>query len=130
MRHTVVVVRDGVGGTVLRLAYRGSDGQTAQAARLSREPTGRSARLLCKRMKQLEDRIEVLHERLAALESRLRLSAHDMCPQCRSGRLRVTETAPHPEFGFAGIETHQVRCDRADCGYAATRLYDPNEFLR
>jgi len=95
-----------------------------------REPSARSARLLCKRMKHLEDRIEVLHERLAALESRLRLTAHDMCPQCRSGRLRVIETAPHPEFGFAGIETHQVRCDRAECGYAGTRLFDPNEFLR
>jgi hypothetical protein len=33
-------------------------------------------------------------------------------------------------FGFAGIETHEVRCDRAECGYAGSRLYDPNEFLR
>ena len=96
----------------------------------SREPSTRFARLLCKRMKSLEDRIEVLQERLIAIESRLRLSVHDMCPQCRSGRLRVIETAPHPEFGFAGIETHQVRCDRAECGYAGSRLFDPNEFLR
>jgi hypothetical protein len=95
-----------------------------------REPSTRSARLLCKRMKSLENRIEVLQERLIAIESRLRLSVHDMCPQCRSGRLRVIGTAPHPEFGFAGIETHQVRCDRAECGYAGTRLFDPNEFLR
>lgn len=96
----------------------------------SREPSARSARLLCKRMKGLEDRIEVLQERLLAIESRLRLSVHDMCPQCRNGRLRVIDTAPHPEFGFAGIETHQVRCDRPECGYAGTRLFDPNEFLR
>ena len=81
-------------------------------------------------MKCLEDRIEVLQERLTAIESRLRLSMHDMCPQCRSGRLRVIHTSPHPEFGFAGIETHQVRCDRAECGYVGTRLYDPKEFLR
>jgi hypothetical protein len=100
------------------------------AIRPPREPNARSVRLLSKQVRDLVDRIELLHERLAAIESRLRLSAHDMCPQCRSGRLRVIETAPHPEFGFAGIETHQVRCDRPECGYAGTRLYDPNEFLR
>jgi hypothetical protein len=100
------------------------------ATKPSREPSTRSIRLLSKRLKDLEDRVELLHERLAAIESRLRLSVHDMCPQCRGGRLRVVDTSPHPEFGFAGIETHEVRCDRAECGYAGTRLYDPNEFLR
>lgn len=100
------------------------------APRPPREANTRSVRVLSKRLKDLEDRIELLHERLAAIESRLRLSAHDMCPQCRSGRLRVIDTSPHPEFGFAGIETHEVRCDRAECGYAGTRLYDPTEFLR
>jgi hypothetical protein len=44
--------------------------------------------------------------------------------------LRVINTSAHPEFGFAGIETHEVRCDRAECGYAGSRLYDPSEFLR
>jgi hypothetical protein len=104
--------------------------QVRAATKPPREPNARSVRLLSKRLKDLEDRIEMLHEQLAAVESRLRLSAHDMCPQCRRGRLRVIDTAPHPEFGFAGIETHEVRCDRAECGYAGTRLYDPNEFLR
>jgi hypothetical protein len=101
-----------------------------RATKPVREPRIRSVRLLCKQIKVLEGQIEVLHERLTAIEARLRLSAHDMCPQCRSGRLRVIETSSHPEFGFAGIETHQVRCDRPECGYAGTRLYDPNEFLR
>jgi hypothetical protein len=104
--------------------------QVRAATRPPRDPNVRAVRLLSKRLRDLEDRIELLHEQLAAVESRLRLSVHDMCPQCRRGRLRVIETAPHPEFGFAGIETHQVRCDRAECGYAGTRLYDPNEFLR
>jgi hypothetical protein len=100
------------------------------ATKPPREPIARSVRLLSKRLKDLEDQIEMLHERLAAIESRLRLSTQDMCPQCRSGRLRVIDTSLHPDFGFAGIETHQVRCDRAECGYAGSRLYDPNEFLR
>ena len=104
--------------------------QVRTATKPPREPNARSVRLLSKRLKDLEDRIEMLHEQLAAVESRLRLSAQDMCPQCRRGRLRVVGTAPHPEFGFAGIEAHEVRCDRAECGYAGSRLYDPNEFLR
>jgi hypothetical protein len=104
--------------------------QARSAAKFTREPNVRSVRLLSKQIKVLEDRIEILHERLAAIESRLRLSVHDMCPQCRSGRLRVINTAAHPEFGFAGIETHEVRCDRAECGYAGSRLHDPSEFLR
>jgi hypothetical protein len=120
----------GLGDAVCQL-WLGVVSQPVPAAtRPPREPSTRSVRLLSKRLKDLEDRIEMLHEQLVAVESRLRLSVHDMCPQCRRGRLRVIETAPHPEFGFAGIETHQVRCDRAECGYAGTRLYDPNEFLR
>jgi hypothetical protein len=129
--HTVAAHRSGMAARVPSRCCPGIVSQQVRAAtRPPREPNARSVRLLSKRLKDLEDRIELLQEQLAAVESRLRLSVHDMCPQCRSGRLRVIETAPHPEFGFAGIETHQVRCDRAECGYAGTRLYDPNEFLR
>jgi hypothetical protein len=128
--HTVVRW-SGVAGDAPRPSRHNAVSQQVRAAtKPPREPNARSVRLLSKRLKELEDRIETLHERLAAIEARLRLSAQDMCPQCRRGRLRVIETSPHPEFGFAGIETHQVRCDRAECGYAGTRLYDPNEFLR
>jgi hypothetical protein len=124
-------VRSCAGGDALHPLGESIVSQPARAAtRPPREPNARSVRLLSKRLKDLEDRIELLQERLAAIEARLRLSAQDMCPQCRRGRLRVIETSAHPEFGFAGIELHQVRCDRAECGYAGTRLYDPNEFLR
>jgi hypothetical protein len=127
----VAVMRSCVGRDAL---YPPCDSFVRQPVRAAtkppREPNARSVRLLSKRVKDLEDRIEMLQERLTAIEARLRLSAQDMCPQCRRGRLRVIETSPHPEFGFAGIELHQVRCDRAECGYAGTRLYDPNEFLR
>lgn len=98
--------------------------------RVARETGQRSARLLTKHIKDLEDQIGTLHDRLAAVEARLRLKVQDVCPQCRKGRLQVIQTAPHPDFEFAGIETHQVRCDRAECGYTGTRLYDPNEYLR
>jgi hypothetical protein len=129
--HTIALRRSGVVGCVVPRSRRGVVSRRVRVAtRPPREPSTRFVRLLSKRLKELEDRIEILQEQLVAIESRLRLSAHDMCPQCRRGRLRVVDTAPHPEFGFAGIETHQVRCDRAECAYAGTRLYDPNEFLR
>jgi hypothetical protein len=129
--HTVAVGRLGVAGKALHLPCHGVvSHQVRSATKPPRDPNARSIRLLSKRLKELEGRIGMLQERLAAIEARLRLGAQDMCPQCRRGRLRVVETSPHPEFGFAGIETHQVRCDRPECGYAGTRLYDPNEFLR
>jgi hypothetical protein len=129
--HTVAVGRLGVAGKALHLPCHGVVSHQLRAAtKPPRDPNARSIRLLSKRLKEVEGRIEMLQERLAAIEARLRLGAQDMCPQCRRGRLRVVETSPHPEFGFAGIETHQVRCDRPECGYAGTRLYDPNEFLR
>jgi len=129
--HAVAVKWFGVAGDALQSPCRKAVSPKVRAGtRPPREPNARSIRLLSKGLKELEDRVELLQERLAAIEARLRLSAQDMCPQCRRGRLRVIETSPHREFGFAGIETHQVRCDRAECGYAGTRLYDPNEFLR
>jgi hypothetical protein len=109
---------------------RPGESPVCPATKPSRESSVRLVRVLSKRIRDLEEQIELLDGRLAAVESRLRLSAQDTCPQCRGGRLRVVDTSPHPEFGFAGIETHEVRCDRAECGYAGTRLYDPNEFLR
>ena len=98
--------------------------------RPSAEFNTRCVRLLRKRVRDLEGRIEDLQDQLAAIESRLPSSPQEMCPQCRSGRLLVVETQPHPEFSFAGIETHEVRCDHAGCDYTGTRLYDPNAFLR
>ena len=42
----------------------------------------------------------------------------------------MVATAPHPEFGFAGVEQHEVRCGAAGCGHSDTRLYDPRDYLR
>lgn len=72
--------------------------------------------------------VERLGERMEVLEAEL-VPAHrsPKCPCCHRLSLAVVATRPHPEFDTAGIEQHDVRCD---CGYHASRLYDPRDFLR
>lgn len=72
--------------------------------------------------------LERLGERLEALESEL-VPPHRSrkYPCCHRLSLAVVETRPHPEFGTEGIEQHDIRCG---CGYQASRLYDPRDFLR
>ena len=72
--------------------------------------------------------VEQLGERLKALEAELVPPFRSRkCPSCRRLSLAVVATRPHPEFDSEGIEQHDVRCA---CGYAASRLYDPRDFLR
>jgi hypothetical protein len=71
-----------------------------------------------------------LEKRVAALEAEL-ASPHRTrrCPRCQDPTLEVIATGPHPEFGFAGIEQHEVHCSSARCGYRGSRLYDPNNYI-
>jgi hypothetical protein len=41
--------------------------------------------------------------------------------------LTLVAAQPHPELGIEGIEQHDVRCK---CGYQASRLYDPRDYIR
>ena len=72
--------------------------------------------------------LERLGERMEALEAEL-VPPHRSrkCPCCHRLSLAVVETRSHPEFGSDGIEEHEVHCS---CGYQASRLYDPRDFLR
>ena len=71
--------------------------------------------------------VERLEERLEALEAELVPPCRSRkCPSCRRLSLAVVATRPHPEFDSEGIEQHDVRCG---CGYQASRLYDPRDFL-
>jgi hypothetical protein len=69
-----------------------------------------------------------LEQRMEALEAES-VPPHRSrkCPCCHQLSLVVVASDPHPEFGTDGIEQHDVRCG---CGYQATRLYDPRDFLR
>jgi hypothetical protein len=72
--------------------------------------------------------MERLKERVEALEAEL-IPPHRRrkCPCCHQLSLAVVANRPHPKFGPEGIEEHDVRCS---CGYHASRLYDPRDFLR
>jgi hypothetical protein len=74
-------------------------------------------------LKRLEKRVRALE---AALES---VDRTRRCPCCQDLTLEVIATGLHPEFGFAGIEQHEVRCGSPTCGYRGTRLYDPNNYI-
>jgi hypothetical protein len=71
-----------------------------------------------------------LEKRVAALEVDLAPAHHTRkCPRCQDLTLEVITTGPHPEFGFAGIEQHEVHCSSTRCGYRGSRLYDPNNYI-
>jgi hypothetical protein len=71
-----------------------------------------------------------LEKRVAALEAELAPPNRTRkCPRCQDFTLELVATGPHPEFGFAGIEQHEVRCGSPTCGYRGTRLYDPNNYI-
>lgn len=75
--------------------------------------------------------LQRLEQRVAAIEAELAPSHRShKCPCCRRLTLEVVATRPHPEFGFAGIEQHEVLCSGPSCGYSAERLYDPNDYIR
>ena len=72
--------------------------------------------------------VERLNQRMEVLEAEL-VPRHRSrkCPCCHRLSLAVVATRPHPEFSREGIEQHDVRCS---CGYEASRLYDPQDFVR
>jgi hypothetical protein len=70
---------------------------------------------------QLEQRVEALEAELVPLHRSRK------CPCCHRLSLVAVAARPHPEFGAEGIEQHDVRCG---CGYQASRLHDPRDFLR
>jgi len=72
--------------------------------------------------------MQQLEQRIAAMESELvPLHRSRKCPCCDQQSLKVVAAQPHPEFGIEGIEQHEVRCS---CGYRASRLYDPRDYIR
>jgi hypothetical protein len=70
---------------------------------------------------RLEQKVEALEAELVPLHRSRK------CPCCHQLTLVVIASRPHPEFGAEGIEQLDIRCG---CGYQASRLYDPRDFLR
>jgi hypothetical protein len=99
----------------------------AMAGMPQREPTPRVGFPTLAEFGRLLAAVERLEHRVETLEAEL-VPPHRSrkCPRCHQLSLVLITSRPHPEFGAAGIEQHEVRCD---CGYRASRLYDPSDFL-
>jgi hypothetical protein len=99
----------------------------AMAGMPQREPTPRIGSPTLAEFDRLLAAVERLEHRVEALEAEL-VPPHRSrkCPRCHRLSLVLVTSRPHPEFGAANIEQHDLRCD---CGYRGSRLYDPSNFL-
>ena len=57
-------------------------------------------------------------------EEIIKLKEGDICPVCKTGRLKIISVQPH-EF-FVGTEFHEVSCSSDDCDYRTERQFDSN----
>jgi hypothetical protein len=100
-------------------------GEIANAGELASVP--HTVPLIVAEIGRLLAFVEQLAHKVEALEAELvPLHRSRKCPCCRRSSLAVVAARPHPELGCEGIEQHDVRCS---CGYQASRLYDPRDFL-
>ena len=76
----------------------------------------------------LSDARETIHERdrkIKGLEDKIAaLSSGEVCPICNEGRMKVSASKEHPQFGFAGVQERTLKCEK--CGHAEKRLHDPD----
>lgn len=75
----------------------------------------------------LSDAREVIHDRdgeIKRLQDRISvLTSGEACPICTEGRMKVTASRSHPDFGFAGVQERTIKCD--NCDHSENRLVDP-----
>jgi DNA repair exonuclease SbcCD ATPase subunit len=100
---------------------------------------------LNKDMSELELKEEILNLRQLLMDAREELSARtdeiaqlkerigvltsgEACPICGEGRLKVSSSREHPEFGFAGVQERTLKC--SNCAHTEKRLHDPNNIIK
>ena len=66
-------------------------------------------------IKELQDKIDAL-------------TAGDVCPICKEGRMKVTASQPHPIFGQVGVLERTVNCEK--CGHKEKHMHDPTGLTR
>ena len=100
----------------------------AMAGLPTRGSASRPAAIVVAAVGRLAALMQRLEQRIAAIEAELvPLHRSRKCPCCHQLSLTVVSAQRHPEFGIEGIEQHDVRCG---CGYQASRLYDPRDYIR
>lgn len=77
----------------------------------------------------LTDARETIHNKdqeIKALEARIEaLESGDICPMCRSGRMRLTASKRDRIFGVLGVQERTLTCE--ECKHTESRQFDPNE---
>lgn len=74
---------------------------------------------LWKRVSDLPEKVQALEARIAALEAKLAGDTGTLCPLCEKPAFRRIGSAPHPQFGFAGIKLDSYAC--GECGHEEER---------
>ena len=72
-----------------------------------------------KRMVALTEQVDKLEKRVADLEAKLGPKPGEECPKCGERSLKLISSAPHPDFGFAGVKLDQIKC--TECSYEESR---------
>ncbi|WP_157664427.1 hypothetical protein [Bordetella genomosp. 9] len=72
-----------------------------------------------KRVAALPAEIELLKNRIAALEAKLSPATGEQCPVCRAPAFKVISSGPHPVFGDMGLKLDTMKC--GSCGHQETR---------
>jgi hypothetical protein len=95
---------------------------------LDQIPIWKAVSGLPKRIAELERRIDALEsERLADKRAASQVPSARICPICSATMKVISETA-HPQFDFAGVKIHNMRCD--ECGQTASRDFRPGTGYR
>ncbi len=72
-------------------------------------------------------------EAIASLKTSIDVARNgEVCPKCRSGRLSLSKTTPHHQFGahHFGVEKWTFCCSDAICGFEQVRVHDPNGAMK
>ncbi len=81
-----------------------------------------------KTVSSLPKRIAELEQRVALLEGKAALPAPvdpaRVCPLCQA-TMKVTAEKAHPDFGFAGMNIHEMLCEA--CGHKTERSIRPGK---
>ena len=63
-----------------------------------------------------------------SLERKLEeIRSGENCPICQLGRMKITDSEPHAEFAFAGVQMRTISCDNIDCDNHEKRPFDPSK---
>lgn len=58
------------------------------------------------------------------------LSSGELCPICKSSKMKTISVKPHPAMGDVGIQEITLKCENEACGHSENRMHDPTGLLK